>query len=253
MISVIIPAYDNAVQVLTCINSLRAYANRAHQYLVQDDASPHVNFNAVIPPEIADVERNPINLGFAGNVNQGARRAVCQYVAMVNQDVYAVEQFSKGWDTAILKAFEDPTVAIVAPRLLFPDAAIQSAGGIVDGALQPVHRCLGWRNLAHPDINEPRDVTWATGAFLVIRRSVFEALGGLDTAYTMYFEDADLCLRARELGWKVRYTPASTLVHPPGSTGGSPHFLRSALTFKARWADTGRITPDVHSVGVRYW
>lgn len=253
MISVVIPAYQNAIEVMTCLNSLRAYADRAHQYLVQDDCSPSVNFCAVVPPEIADTERNPINLGFAGNVNAGVRRAVCQYVAMVNQNVFAVEQFSRGWDTAILQAFADPAVGIVAPRLLFQDGAIQSVGGIVDGARQPVHRCLGWRNLAHPDISEPRDVTWATGAFLVIRRSIFEALGGLDTAYRMYWEDADLCFRVREAGWKIRYTPAATFVHQAGSTGGSPHFLASAQLFKSRWVDTGRIEPETSAVTIRYW
>lgn len=253
MISVVIPAYQNAIEVMTCLNSLRAYADRAHQYIVQDDCSPSVNFCAVVPPEIADVERNERNLGFAGNVNRGVARAVCQYVALVNQDVFAVEQFSKGWDTAILKAFDDPGVAIVGPRLLFHDGAIQSVGGTVDGARQPVHRCLGWRNLNHPDITEARDVTWVTGAFLVIRRSVFEALGGLDTSYKMYWEDVDLCLRVREAGWKIRYTPGATFVHPAGTTGGSPHFLASAQLFKSRWVDTGKIEPETSSVTVRYW
>jgi O-antigen biosynthesis protein len=254
MISVIIPAYDHPVEVLTCINSLRAYSGHPFELLVQDDASPHVNLCAVVPPEVASTERNPVNLGFAGNCNAGAARAHLPILLFCNQDVFAVEQFSQGWYSAIVRAFDDPKVGIVGARLLFPDGAIQSVGGVIDGALQPVHRCLGWRNLQHPDIAEPRDVSWVTGAALAIRRELFEALGGFDLAYSpSYFEDVDLCLRARELGWKVRYTPAATLVHPVGSTGGSPHFLRSAQTFKARWADTGRIVPDVYSVGVRYW
>jgi O-antigen biosynthesis protein len=254
MISVVIPAFDNAVETLTCINSLRTFSDNPFECLVQDDASPHVNLCAVVPPEIASTERNAVNLGFAGNCNAGAARAHLPILMFVNQDVFAVEQFSKGWDTAIKRAFDDPTVGIVGARLLFPDAAVQSVGGVIDGALQPVHRCLGWRNLNHPDISEAHDVTWVTGAALAIRKSVFEALGGFDTVYERgYFEDADLCLRAREAGWKVRYTPACTLVHPVGTTGGSPNFLHNALTFKARWADTGRIAPDVHSVQVRYW
>lgn len=253
MISVIIPSYDNAVEVLTCINSLRAYADRAHQYLVQDDASPHVNFCAVVPPEIADVERNPVNLGFAGNVNAAAKRAVCHYIALINQDVFGVEQFSRGWDTAILRAFEDPKVGAVACRLLFPDGSIQSVGGEFDVGCAPYHRCIGYKNLVHPDIAMPRDVSWATGAALVFRREVFEAIGGLDESYKMYFEDVTACLKVRELGYVIRYTPGATFVHPVGSTGGSPHFARSAQTFKTQWVDTGKITPDIGAVKVRYW
>lgn len=253
MISVIVPAYDNAVEVLTCLNSLRAYADRAHQYLVQDDASPHVNFCAVVPPEIADVERNPINRGFAGNVNAAVRRAVCQYILLVNQDVFAVEQFSKCWDTAILNTFQDPKVGAVAARLLFQDGSIQSVGGEFDAGCAPYHRCIGYKNLAHPDIAMPRDVPWATGAALAFRREVFEAIGGLDESYKMYFEDAAACLKVRELGYSIRYTPACTFVHPAGSTGGSPHFMKSAQTFREQWVDTGKITPDVAAVRVKYW
>ena len=253
MISVIIPGYEKAVEVLTCLNSLRAYADRPAEYLVQDDASPSVNLCAVVPPEVASTERNPVNLGFAGNCNAGAARAHLPILLFINQDVFAVEQFSKGWDTAIVRAFDDPQVGIVGARLLFPDASVQSVGGVFDGASQPVHRCLGWRNLTHPEIAEPRDVTWVTGAALAIRKSLFETLGGFDTSYRMYFEDADLCLRAREAGWKVRYEPRATFVHPVGSTGGSPHFLKNAQLFKSRWVDTGKVTPDVHSVTVRYW
>lgn len=254
MISVVIPAYQNAVEVLTCLNSLRAYSGRPFQCLVQDDCSPSVNFMAVVPPEVADVERNPVNLGFAGNCNAGAARAKLPFIAFVNQDVFAVEGYSNDWYTAIVRAFDDPQVGIVGPRLLFPDGAVQSVGGMIDGARQPVHRCLGWRELRHPDIAEPRDVSWVTGAFLVIRREVFDALGGFDLVYSpSYFEDADLCLRAREAGWKVRYTPAATFVHPVGTTGGSPYFLRSARTFKERWADSGRIEPETAAVNARYW
>jgi O-antigen biosynthesis protein len=253
MISVIIPAYDHPVEVLTCINSLRAYSGHPFELLVQDDASPHVNLCAVVPPEVASTERNPVNLGFAGNCNEGAKRAHLPILLFCNQDVFAVEQFSQGWYSAIVRAFDDPKVGAVACRTLFPDGSIQSAGGLFDAACSPYHRCLGWKNLAHPDIAEPRDVSWATGAALAIRQSVFEQIGGFDTNYRMYFEDVSACLTIRELGYTIRYEPKATLVHPAGSTGGSPHFMHSAQTFRSQWVDTGKITPDTSAHVVRYW
>jgi O-antigen biosynthesis protein len=254
MITVIIPSYDNVVETLTCINSLRMFSDNPYETLVQDDASPHVNLCAVVPPEIASTERNPVNLGFAGTVNAAFRRASkLPFVMLVNQDVFGVEQFSRGWDTAIKQAFSDPKVGAVACRLLFEDGSIQSVGGEFDAGCAPYHRCIGYKNLNHPDIAMPRDVSWATGAALAFRREVFEQIGGLDEAYRMYFEDVAACLKVRELGYTIRYTPGATFVHPAGSTGGSPHFLKSTRTFKTQWVDTGKITPDVGAVKVRYW
>lgn len=252
MISVVIPAYKDVLGTLALINSLRATAEAPFECLVQDDASPGVDFRPYFPPILAHTERNESNLGFAGNCNAGAARAHLPILFFVNQDVKA-DQYSREWVKAIVDEFRDPRVGIVAPRLLFPGGAIQSVGGVIDAIGQPVHRCLGWKNLEHPDLSQPREVTWATGAALAIRTALFKQLGGFDTGYKMYFEDVDLCLRVREAGFKVRYTPAATFLHEPGSTGGSPHFAASARRFKQKWVDTGKVKPEVFSVSVRYW
>lgn len=241
---------------MMCLNSLQATAHNpgAIQWLVQDDASPDVNLLACIPPYVARVERNEQNLGFAGNCNAGARRAIGDIIAYCNQDINAVYELSVGWDTAILSAFDDECVGIVGARLLFPSGQVQSVGGLIDARGTPFHRCLGYQNLDYYEINEPREVTWTTGAFMAIRRDLFWQLNGFDLIYSpSYFEDVDLCLRVREAGFKVMYTPAASFVHKVGSTGGSPHFQRSALRFKERWVDTKRVKPDVYYTAVQYW
>lgn len=252
MISVIVPAYNDVLSTLRAVNSLRAYSSRPVECLVQDDASPEREFKPYIPQEIAQVERNADNLGFAGNCNAAAQRAHLPILLFVNQDVWAAG-VSENWNEAIASAFRDPEVGVVAPRLLFPDGRLQSAGGVFDAVGQPVHRCLGWKNLEHREIACAADVTWATGAVLAVRASLFKQLGGFDTGYRMYFEDVDFCLRVREAGYRVRYEPAATFVHAVGSTGGSVHFVESAQRFKATWVDTGKVKPEVFSVTVRYW
>jgi len=252
-LSVIIPAYNNAAAVLTCLNSLQALSRHPVQYHVQDDASPDMAYAPLISARVASTARNTGNLGFAGNCNAGAQHAIGDVLVFVNQDISAVYGWSEGWDEALSAAFDDERVGIVGPRLLFPNGYLQSAGGAFDQAAQPVHRCLGWSDVKHASIGEPADVPWVTGAVLAIRRELFDALGGFDTAYRMYFEDVDLCLRAGERGAIVRYWPACTLIHPAGSTGGSPHFGASARTFKARWVDSGKITPGSLIPTVRYW
>lgn len=256
-LAVIIPAYEKVADVLVCLNSLRALASDARVigWHVQDDGSPSVNFPLVIPREVASCTRNERNLGFAGNCNLGVYDALEHYkpdvLFFVNQDVYATTEWSRGWDTALLSAFDDPLVGIVAPRLLFPNGAIQSVGGAFDALAQPVHRCLGWTNPHACD--DPEDVEWATGAALAVRTNLFMQLGGFDESYRMYFEDVSLCIRAREAGKLVRYEPRCTLVHTVGSTGGSPHFQASARRFKQEFVDSGRVKPGILQSVARFW
>lgn len=256
-LSIIIPAYNDLAAVLTCLNSLQALASKQSDYewLVQDDCGPAVFLPAVIPPAVASVERNGTNLGFSGNCNAGAARATGDVLLFVNQDVYGTYELSKAWDAPILNAFAGEGVAVVGPKLLFPDGRVQSAGGIFDGKCQPTHRYIGWSNAYHPAVNTPECVPWVTGAVLAVRRDVWQHLGGFDGAYLRgYFEDVDFCVRAQLAGFKVWYEPRAVLVHQVGTSGGNPeHFMHNARIFKARYVDTGMIAPDEPVIRERFW
>lgn len=271
-LAVVIPSYNHLADILHALNSLRALQHAPLQYVgefssdpvnrvayhVQDDASPEVNLPLCIPREVATTARNESNVGFAANANAGAWNAIQLYqpdvLFFANQDVYAVAEWSQGWDAALMSAFADASVGIVGARLLFPNGSIQNAGGEFDQLAQPVHRCLGWTNPRHPECNMRQVVEWTTGAALAIRTDLFVQLGGFDEGYTRgYFEDVDLCLRARELGSKVIYEPACTLIHPVGSTGGSPFFAQNAQRFKARWVDSGKVKAGRLMPTFHYW
>lgn len=256
-LSVIIPAYNDLPAVLRCINTLGKADNARVDLYVQDDASPAVNFvEALEMLPFANAERNAVNLGFAGNCNAGAQRAEGDILCFINQDVYATPEYSNGWATALLNAFADPQVGIVGARLLFPDGKVQSVGGHFDMLGNPYHRCLGYSNLNYDEICEPREVDWVTGACLAIRRDLFMSVGGFDTSYVRgYFEDTDLAMRVKALGYKVMYEPRCTLMHAVGSTGGNPtHFRANAMLFKSRWVDSGKVTRQANYVTTqRYW
>ncbi len=254
-VSVIIPAFNDAVGVLTCLNSLQSLQGAGDvSYYVQDDCSLNVLYSAVIPETIASVQRNERNLGFAGNCNAGAARATSDLLFFVNQDVWAVYGWSDNWLAKLITAFDDPSVGIVGARLLFPTGQVQSAGGTFDARSQPTHRCIGYGDPHYWEVEEARNVDWTTGAALAIRRELFEQLGGFDTAYQRgYFEDVDLCVRAQLAGYAVRYEPSVTFVHSVGSTGGSPNFAMNAGLFKKRWVDSGIVKPTETYVRERFW
>lgn len=249
-ISVIIPAYNDLIGVMTAINSLMAMQQtESVEYLVQDDTSPDVLFPAVMPPYIK-TERNKHNFGFAGNCNAGAARATGDILFFVNQDVFGVYGVSDGWDVTLIDRYKNNWRGVVGVRLLFPDGRIQHAGGFFDAAGQPYHFALGWKNREYHQIDTAREVSWVTGAALAIHSETFRSVGGFDTTYERgYFEDVDLCLKVG----KVWYEPAITLVHKAGGTGGNPNFMRNAMLFKRRWVDTGKVKPDVHVVKERFW
>lgn len=252
-LSIIIPFYEQLNDLIRCTHSLSTSAVDGFQLVIQDDASPTVDLNGCFAPGI--VERNPQNVGFAANVNRGVQRAQGDVIAIVNQDIYAAPSVTPiGWNAALMQHFEDASVGIVAPRLLFPNGAVQSVGGAFDQRCQPMHRCLGWANLQAPELNAVQDVEWATGAFLMVSRSLFEQVGGFDLRYApSYFEDVDLCLKIRELGYRVVLDPRVSFFHKVGSTGGSPHFQRSALQFRDAWVSNGKVKPGSLMPIMRYW
>lgn len=258
-LSVIIPAYNALDKVLRCVNSLQKASTRHpdDEFLswhIQDDCSPAYNLEDLIPSCVAVVYRNQQNLGFNGNVNTAVAHTSTGLIAIVNQDVFAVPQLSDRWDRFLVQAFDDPTVGIVGPKLLFPQGGIQSCGGEFDGHCQPTHRYLGYSDIAYPPANTPECVDWITGAFFVVRRTVWEQLGGFDPVYEpSYWEDVDFCLRAREAGWRTWYEPRAIFIHEVGSTGGSPHFMRGARAFHERWVATGKVKPSTPAVRERFW
>lgn len=258
----IIPAYNSLAEVTKCLTTLQLYASKqvAIEFLVADDASPDVDFREHLPPCAAKVVRSEVNGGFGLNCNTGAAFAQGDILFFCNQDVWAGhhpidhDAVSQDWDLALVKAFDDASIGIVGAKLLFPNGAIQNAGGYFDGKAQPSHIGLGYINHRYYEVNTPKVVSWTTGGALGIRRELFSQLGGFDTVYPSYFEDVDLCLRACEAGFKTWFEPRCILFHTVGTSGGSPHFNKSAKTFYDRWVDSKRVQPDTLAVSQnRFW
>lgn len=253
-LSVIIPAYNRPSELIDCINSLGAAGVCNNELIVQDDASPDFDLRKFVG---LWTERNAVNLGFAGNANAAAKRATNDVLLFCNQDVYATPERSQSWDAALLAAFDNPQVGIVGARLLFKNDAIQSAGGLFDATGLPYHRCLGYSNPDYEEVAVAREVDWVTGAALAIRRDLFERVGGFDERYVKgYFEDVDICMRVRALGFKVWYEPRCTLYHDKvGSSGGNPaNFAANALRFKVAWVDVNKVPRQSAYLSMeRFW
>jgi len=153
----------------------------------------------------------PANVGMGAGLNAGVKLTHGDGLLLVNPDL----RFTGGALTAFASLPADrPT--IVGPRLLNGDGSLQLSAGrfpnllrLVAGQLRP----RATRKYEPLPVDRPQSVDWVTGACLFIPRRAFDALGGFDERYFLYYEETDLCRRARRRGWKTVYDPRIVCEH----------------------------------------
>ena len=240
--SIVIPAYNNLTYTLECLAALSAAGGLdAAEVIVIDDASQDRTAEVLAKVPGLKLIVNPENLGFIRTCNRAAEAATGEFVIFLNNDV----QVRDGWLGALLAPFADwERVGATAPKMLFPDGRLQEAGARI--GLDGTSEMIGLfedPNLAR--WNTRREVDYASGACLAVRREVFAELGGFDMAFVpAYCEDADLCFRLRQRGLRIVYEPTAEIVHHLSITAesiDSSYKLRLATrnqqTFVQRWAE----------------
>ncbi|WP_374604884.1 glycosyltransferase [Arenimonas sp.] len=217
--SVIVPVYNQLSMTLACLRALADAGDRsAFEVIVVDDGSSDATPQLLPTVPGLVFHRNRENLGFIGACNAGAAKARGEFLVFLNNDTTV----QPGWLDALLATFEShPDTGLAGSKLVYPDGRLQEAGGIVfaDGS--------GWNygrfeDPSHPRFNFVREVDYCSGAAIAIRRELFDSLQGFDPLYApAYYEDTDLAMRVRQRGLKVRYQPASVVVHHEGATSGT--------------------------------
>lgn len=171
----------------------------------------------------------PCNAGFAAASNAGAALARAPALLLLNSDVVPA---GPGWLGAMRAALAVSGIGAVGPKLLFDDGSIQHAGLFferdADGMWYNAHYYKGLPRY-WPAAQRRRRVPGVTGAAMLVRRALFEAVGGLSEDYVIGdFEDSDLCLRLRAAGAGIAYVPEAELFH----------FERRSIRLHAGYSDT---------------
>lgn len=188
------------------------------------------------------------NVGFGPANNLAVDRSDTEYVALINPDLVVTE----GWLSPLLRALEDPAVAIAAPPLLGADGQLVEAGDVIfsDGGTEAVgdSRWPGGYDAAMFD----RDVDYASAACWVMRRDVFTSLGGFDPRFApAYFEDTDLAMTAWSRDLVTRLVVTRPVIHL--HMGADAHRVtlgqRSRVQFEQKWAAQLRRQPERPSRG----
>ena len=158
------------------------------------------------------------NFSRANNI--GAAHATGDIFLFLNNDVKVIH---RDWLEEMVRWVELPEVGVVGAKLLYPDDTIQHAGVVVGMEGHASHVFWGYRERQSGpfgSVDWYRNFTAITGACLMVRKDVFEALGGFSERYILAFSDIEICKRATDHGYRVVYTPFARLYHFEGKTRG---------------------------------
>jgi GT2 family glycosyltransferase len=173
------------------------------------------------------------NGGFAAGNNIGIKSCDARFYLLLNSDTLVREGALERLLTAMASALD---VGLVSPRLEWPDGEPQEScfryhrpiSELISSARTGIITRMLSRYEVPMTVQDERSFPeWTSFACVLIRREVLEAIGLLDDGFFMYFEDVDLCFRAREAGWRILHEPAARVVHLRG--GSSPVKARSRL------------------------
>jgi GT2 family glycosyltransferase len=217
---IVVVHWRGMADTLACLRSLAVLEQPARVAVVTNGPGDFDEAAARAACPAVGVVAAETNGGYASGCNMGARALLeqheCDPIVLLNNDVTLAPAFF----TEVLRTFDaDPNIAIVSPTVVYADEPerIWSAGGSVNRWLGYT-RHLRFRSFELPDVGEPVD--FVSGCTIAIRREAWERLGGMDPAYFHYFEDADLCARARRAADAVWTTPAPAVRHAVSSAAG---------------------------------
>ena len=218
--SIIIPVFNKAQFTFQCIQSLTDEIDfNEVEVIVVDNASTDETKNVLAHfQNVVHAIRNEENRGFVDACNQGAAVARGKYLVFLNNDTVVLP----GWLNGLVQTIEaNPANGAVGSMFLYPDGSIQEAGGIIWNNGEAHH--YGWGGSPNDlQFNFAREVDYCSAASLLVKREIFNRLGGFDRRFApAYYEDVDLCFGVRSLGYRVIYQPMSRLVHFEGVTAGS--------------------------------
>jgi len=218
-VSIIIPVFNQVLYTYNCLLTVQACDQEiSKEVIIINNASTDETETLLAQFDGAlTIINNSENQGFVQACLQGVKVAKGEFLLFLNNDT----QVTPGWLSHMLKRMDtDSEVGITGAKLIYPNGQLQEAGGIIfnDGSGYNYGRSL---NPLLPQFNQSREVDYCSGACLMVRKSLYEQLGGFDLRYApAYYEDTDLCFAARKAGYKVFYCHESQVIHHEGVTAG---------------------------------
>jgi len=222
-LSIIILNYQSAGLVRQCLRGIiNNLTGLEYEIIVVDNASKQGLDN--LPTLFSDVKfiNLPNNKGFAAGNNAGIRQAKGEKILILNPDIAVLPQAIERMNNYLQSHKE---VGMVVPQLLNPDRSIQYSVMRFPkwwlpllrrtklGNISWAKKWLDWYLYRDWDHQSNREVDWALGACLLIKRQALNDVGLLDERYFLYVEDTDWCRRFWQKNWRIVYLSDAKMVH----------------------------------------
>ncbi|WP_315710377.1 glycosyltransferase [Brenneria uluponensis] len=241
LVSIIIPTKDQLSALAACITSLLERTRyRNYEILIVDNNSEITETQnwlagiAKIDPSRIKVLSYPHAFNYSAINNLASQEARGNYLLLLNNDTAIIQE---DWLDNMLNHALRPEVGIVGAKLLYPDGRIQNAGMIL-GLRGPIESPFNGETLGANGymqrLQVDQNYTAVTGSCLMIRKSVYEQVGGLDEdAFKVFYNDADLCLKVRNAGYLTVWTPYALLMHE----GRASHQHHDSTMTEHQWRE----------------
>ena len=252
-ISIVIPNKDHAEDLRKCIDSIREKSTWKNWeiIIVENNSEEEETFQTYQMLEKTDARIRTVRwkgaFNFSTVCNYGVSFASGEYILLLNNDT---EVITPAWMEEMLMFAQRPDVGAVGSMLYYPDDTVQHAGVILGiGMAAAGHAHLGFprgNSGYYARMSVACNLSAVTGACMMVPRNVYEEVGGLDEHFRVALNDIDFCLRIREKGYLIVFTPFAELYHYESRTRGTDldhnsenrkRFEAEAAQFKARWAD----------------
>ena len=255
-VSVLIPTRDRGRMLERCLSTVRGNTDYPDvEIVVVDHESTETRARKVLDGLTGEVNTRVIKFGgpfnFAAMINRAAEVATGEVLVLLNNDTEVIDN---GWLTDLVAHVSRPEVGVVGALLVFGDGTIQHAG------VHPGVGGLMGHGHKHRPGNDPgyfarllvaHEVAAVTGACLAIEAATWRQLGGLDEeSLAVAYNDIDLCLKARQAGLRVIFTPHARLVHHESVSRGvdddptrRDRLEREAAIMRGRWGAALDVDP----------
>lgn len=259
LVSIIIPNKDNVDILRQCLESIEAkttYSN--YEILIIENNSTesetfdfYASLSEICPNAKVIVWEDTFNYSAINNF--GVRHCSGEYLLFLNNDVEVIEP---SWIEELLSFCQRKDVGAAGAKLLYPDNTVQHAGVFMMKCFNATEMAGASHVFSHIDRNDPgymfraqvaQDLSAVTGACLMTKRAIFEEVGGFDEQFAVAYNDVDLCLKIRQLGYRIVFNPGALLYHYESLSRGADdessgianysRFLGEQGLLRHRWSD----------------
>lgn len=251
-ISILIPNKDHIEDLRRCITSIqeRSTYENYEIIVIENNSAEQATFDyykTLEGQEKITVVTYEGDFNYSRINNYGAGFATGEYLLLLNNDTQVI---TMNWLEAMLMYAQRPDVGAVGAKLYYGDRTIQHAGVVIGlGAHRTAghtHYKINYDNLGYMGkLCYAQNVSAVTGACLMVKKSLYDALGGLDEQFRIALNDVDFCLRLRKQGYLNVFTPFAELYHFESASRGSDvedaakatRYEEECVLFRTRWKE----------------